>query len=173
MTAAKRHGIDLLRHRAMQLRKEEELTREIEDQLLAVQTGVEVDLDDHIGDDLLRLVFIACHPLLSPDARAALTLKMLGGLTTDEIARAFLVPEATVAQRIVRAKRTRSEAGVAFEQPARAELRARLASVLAAAYPIFPEGRTSVVSGKSEHIRVDIAGPSIIINKTTRSPIEY
>src|SRR3546814_4750027 len=78
MTAAKRHGIDLLRHRAMQLRKEEELTREIEDQLLAVQTGVEVDLDDHIGDDLLRLVFIACHPLLSPDARAALTLKMLG-----------------------------------------------------------------------------------------------
>src|SRR3546814_9432098 len=85
MTAAKRHGIDLLRHRAMQLRKEEELTREIEDQLLAVQTGVEVDLDDHIGDDLLRLVFIACHPLLSPYARAALTPKMLGGLTTDEI----------------------------------------------------------------------------------------
>src|SRR3546814_15582247 len=75
MTAAKRHGIDLLRHRAMQLRKEEELTREIEDQLLAVQTGVEVDLDDHIGDDLLRLVFIACHPLLSPDARAALTAR--------------------------------------------------------------------------------------------------
>src|SRR3546814_13510459 len=96
----------------MQLRKEEELTREIEDQLLAVQTGVEVDLDDHIGDDLLRLVFIACHPLLSPDARAALTLKMLGGLTTDEIARAFLVPEATVAQRIVRAKRTLADAGV-------------------------------------------------------------
>src|SRR3546814_8188389 len=127
----------------MQLRKEEELTREIEDQLLAVQTGVEVDLDDHIGDDLLRLVFIACHPLLSPDARAALTLKMLGGLTTDEIARAFLVPEATVAQRIVRAKRTLADAGVAFEQPARDELHARLASVLEVVYLIFNEGYRS------------------------------
>src|SRR3546814_21201768 len=102
----------------MQLRKEEELTREIEDQLLAVQTGVEVDLDDHIGDDLLRLVFIACHPLLSPDARAALTLKILGGLPTDEIARAFLVPDATVAERIVRAKRKPADAGVAGRKSA-------------------------------------------------------
>src|SRR3546814_13877168 len=102
----------------------------MQDHVLAVISGGDGDLDYDIGDDLVALVFIACHPLLSPVARAALTLKMLGGLTTDEIARGFVVPEATVAQRIVRAKRALADAGVAFEQPARAELHARLASVL-------------------------------------------
>lgn len=140
MTTAKRHGIDLLRHRTMQLRKEGELTREIEDQLLAVQTGTDPDLDDHVGDDLLRLMFTACHPLLSREARIALTLRLLGGLTTDEIARAFLVPEATIAQRIVRAKRSLADARVPFEQPARDALVERLASVLEVIYLIFNEG---------------------------------
>ncbi|NGY04966.1 RNA polymerase sigma factor [Solimonas terrae] len=140
MTTAKRHGIDLLRHRTMQLRKQGELTREIEDQLLAVQAGTDPDLDDHVGDDLLRLMFTACHPLLSREARIALTLRLLGGLTTDEIARAFLVPEATIAQRIVRAKRTLSDARVPFEQPAREALVERLASVLEVIYLIFNEG---------------------------------
>jgi RNA polymerase sigma factor (sigma-70 family) len=140
MTTAKRHGIDLLRHRAMQLRKQGELTREIEDQLLAAQAGGEPDLDDHAGDDLLRLMFTACHPLLSRDARVALTLRLLGGLTTDEIARAFLVPEATIAQRIVRAKRTLADARVPFTQPAREDLGERLASVLDVIYLIFNEG---------------------------------
>jgi predicted RNA polymerase sigma factor len=97
-------------------------------------------IDDHVGDDLLRLMFTACHPVLSTDARVALTLRLLGGLTTGEIARAFLVPEATMAQRIVRAKRTLSESGVAFELPRGAEFEARLASVLQAIYLVFNEG---------------------------------
>jgi predicted RNA polymerase sigma factor len=124
----------------MQLRKQGELTREIEEQLLAVQAGAEPDLDDHVGDDLLRLIFTACHPLLSREARVALTLRLLGGLTTDEIARAFLVPEATIAQRIVRAKRTLADAQVPFAQPAREDLGERLASVLDVIYLIFNEG---------------------------------
>ena len=101
---------------------------------------VEGALDDDVGDDLLRLVFVACHPLLSTEARAALTLRLLGGLTTEEIARAFLVPEPTIAQRIVRAKRTLAEAGVPFEVPRKAERAARLASVLEVVYLIFNEG---------------------------------
>src|SRR5207253_8312290 len=97
-------------------------------------------IDDPIGDDLLRLIFISCHPVLSTEARVALTLRLLGGLTTDEIARAFLVPEATVAQRIVRAKRTLSEAHVPFEVPRGVEFRARLSSVLQVIYLVFNEG---------------------------------
>ena len=97
-------------------------------------------LDDDVGDDLLRLVFISCHPVLSTESQVALTLRLLGGLTTDEIARAFLVPEPTVAQRIVRAKRTLSEAQVPFEVPRGAELAARLSSVLAVIYLVFNEG---------------------------------
>ncbi len=101
---------------------------------------IETALDDDVGDDLLRLVFISCHPVLSTEARIALTLRLLGGLTTDEIARAYLVPEPTVAQRIVRAKRTLSEARVPFVVPRGAELDARLSSVLAVIYLIFNEG---------------------------------
>src|SRR6266853_1107186 len=101
---------------------------------------LDATIDDTIGDDLLRLVFISCHPVLSPEARVALTLRLLGGLTTDEIARAFLVPEPTVAQRIVRAKRTLAEARVPFEIPRKAELAARLASVLEVVYLVFNEG---------------------------------
>ena len=101
---------------------------------------LEAAMDDRIGDDLLSLIFTTCHPVLSTDARVALTLRMLGGLTTDEIARAFLVPEKTLAQRIVRAKRTLGEANVPFEVPRREELQARLASVLEVIYLIFNEG---------------------------------
>jgi predicted RNA polymerase sigma factor len=104
---------------------------------------LEDSLDDEVGDDLLRLIFTACHPLLSTEARAALTLRLLGGLTTEEIARAFLVPEATIAQRIVRAKRTLAKEGVPFEVPRRAELAARLGSVLEVIYLIFNEGYTA------------------------------
>lgn len=140
MTAARHHAIDLLRRRALHARKEDALTREIEEQLLAAQTGVDADADDHVGDDLLRLMFIACHPVLSPEARVALTLRLLGGLTTDEIARAFLVPEPTIAQRIVRAKRTLAEAQLVFETPPREALAGRLGSVLEVIYLVFNEG---------------------------------
>lgn len=148
MAAAKHRAIDLIRHRALHQRKEEELTREIEAQLQdAAPPAPGAALDDPVGDDLLRLVFIACHPVLSTEARVALTLRLLGGLTTDEIARAFLVPEATVAQRIVRAKRTLAEARVPFELPPAEELAARLSSVLEVVYLVFNEGY-SATSGE-------------------------
>ncbi len=140
MAVAKNRALDLLRRRKLHEHKEEELTREIEGQLEAAAPDAEAALDDHVGDDLLRLVFIACHPVLSTEAQVALTLRLLGGLTTAEIARAFLVPEATIAQRIVRAKRTLAEAQVPFEVPRGAELTARLSSVLAVVYLIFNEG---------------------------------
>ena len=138
MAAAKNRAIDLLRRRKLVERKHEEAGRDLE---AAVDTpDLDASLDDEVGDDLLRLVFIACHPILSSEARVALTLRLLGGLTTEEIARAFLVPEATVAQRIVRAKRTLSEARVPFEVPRGTELAARLASVLEVIYLVFNEG---------------------------------
>jgi RNA polymerase sigma factor (sigma-70 family) len=140
MATAKHRAIDLFRKRALHERKEDELTREIEDQLSMAFPAPDAGLDDDIGDDLLRLVFTACHPVLSTEARVALTLRVLGGLTTDEIARAFLVPEPTIAQRIVRAKRTLTEARVPFEVPSAAELAPRLASVLEVIYLIFNEG---------------------------------
>ena len=146
MSTAKHRAIDLLRRSKLHQRKEDQLTREIEEQLeqAAPKLAIDVDaLDDQIGDDLLRLMFIACHPLLSTEARLALTLRLLGGLTTDEIARAFLVPEATVAQRIVRAKRTLAEAHVPFDVPSASELADRLASVLQVVYLIFNEGYTA------------------------------
>src|SRR5207248_7645613 len=128
MTAAKNRAIDILRRRKLLERKQEEVGREVEGE---VETpDLDAAIDDGVGDDLLRLVFIACHPILSPEARVALTLRLLGGLTTEEISRAFLVPETTVAQRIVRAKRTLAEARVPFEVPRGADLAARLSSVL-------------------------------------------
>jgi RNA polymerase sigma factor (sigma-70 family) len=140
MATAKRRALDVLRRRKLLDRKHEELAWELElDQQLADRQA-EASQDDEIGDDLLRLVFTACHPVLSPDARVALTLKLLGGLTTEEIARAFLVPEPTIAQRIVRAKRTLAEARVPFEVPAGDALAPRLASVLEVIYLVFNEG---------------------------------
>src|ERR671938_1407649 len=140
MATAKQRAIDRLRRRGMLERKHEQLGRELELQQEVDAPDLEAALDDEIGDDLLRLVFIACHPVLSTEARVALTLRLLGGLTTDEIARAFLVPEATLAQRIVRAKRTLAEAHVPFELPASADLADRLSSVLEVIYLIFNEG---------------------------------
>ncbi|OGB20618.1 MAG: RNA polymerase subunit sigma-24 [Burkholderiales bacterium RIFCSPLOWO2_02_FULL_57_36] len=144
MTTAKNSAIDHLRRRKLHGLKHEELGRELESQEEVRQAQALADfeaaLEDDIGDDLLRLVFTACHPVLSPEARVALTLRVLGGLTTDEIARAFLIAEPTVAQRIVRAKRTLSEARVPFEVPRKDALAARLESVLEVIYLIFNEG---------------------------------
>jgi RNA polymerase sigma factor (sigma-70 family) len=135
----KRRAIDVLRREERLARKHEQLGRELELQEPA-EPDLDAALDDEIGDDLLRLIFTVCHPVLSTDARVALTLRLLGGLTTDEIARAFLVPETTVAQRIVRAKRTLAEARVPFEVPAEPERTERLASVLEVVYLVFNEG---------------------------------
>jgi len=140
MAAAKNRAIDVLRRNKRVGRKHQEIGRETEAAQEAAVPDLEAALDDDVGDDLLRLVFTACHPVLSPDARVALTLRLLGGLTTDEIARAFLVPEPTIAQRIVRAKRTLAEAGVPFEVPRGNELAARLSSVLEVVYLVFNEG---------------------------------
>jgi RNA polymerase sigma-70 factor (ECF subfamily) len=140
MAAAKRRAIDGFRRKRMLERKHEEIGAEIESDRSDAVADLDDALDDHIGDDLLRLVFVACHPLLSTEARVALTLRLLGGLTTDEIARAFVVPEPTIAQRIVRAKRTLSDAKVPFEVPVKADLAARLDSVLQVIYLVFNEG---------------------------------
>lgn len=140
MATAKNRALDHFRHGRMHAEKEGELTWEIETALTDAQPDVDAQLDDPVRDDLLRLIFIACHPLLSPEARAALTLRLLGGLATDEIARAFLVAEPTIAQRIVRAKKTLSDAKVPFEVPRGGELAERLASVLEVIYLIFNEG---------------------------------
>jgi RNA polymerase sigma factor (sigma-70 family) len=140
MTTAKRRAIDRLRRSKVLERKHEELGRELEARQEETIADFDTAIDDDVGDDLLRLVFISCHPVLSTEARVALTLRLLGGLTTDEIARAFLVPEPTVAQRIVRAKRTLGEAHVPFEVPRGAELASRLSSVLEVIYLVFNEG---------------------------------
>ena len=140
MATAKHRAIDALRRRQRLERKHEELGRDLVTRNGAGGPDLDAALDDPIGDDLLRLVFMTCHPVLSTEARVALTLRLLGGLTTGEIARAFLVPEPTVAQRIVRAKRTLAAARVPFEVPAGDELAARLESVLEVIYLIFNEG---------------------------------
>src|SRR5499433_4331187 len=130
MAAAKHRAIDRLRRRKLIERKHDELSRELEAEGEAGEPDLDAALDDHIGDDLLRLIFTACHPVLPADARVALTLRLIGGLTTEEIARAFLVPEPTIQQRIVRAKRTLAEAKVPFEVPRGEDLVARVSSVL-------------------------------------------
>jgi RNA polymerase sigma-70 factor (ECF subfamily) len=140
MGTAKHRAIDLLRRRTVLARKHEVLGRELEARREGVATDLDAAVDDDIGDDLLRLMFVACHPVLSTEARVALTLRLLGGLATEEIARAYLVPVATVAQRIVRAKRTLTAARVPFEVPAGEERAARLTSVLEVVYLVFNEG---------------------------------
>ncbi|OOG40622.1 RNA polymerase sigma factor [Rhodanobacter sp. C05] len=140
MTTAKHRAIDRLRRSKLLERKHVELMHELEAVQEHAVSEVEAALDDPIGDDLLRLMFIACHPVLSVEARVALTLRLLGGLTTEEIARAFLVPEPTIAQRIVRAKRSLAKAEVPFEVPRAEDLAARLSSVLGVIYLVFNEG---------------------------------
>src|SRR5690348_9994623 len=142
MATGKRRAIDRFRRDKLLDRKHDEILHTLErDEDTA--SALDAAIDDHVGDDLLRLIFTACHPVLSMEARAALTLRLLGGLTTDEIARAFLVPEPTIAQRIVRAKKTLTKEQVPFEVPRGEELEARLSSVLAVIYLIFNEGYTA------------------------------
>ena len=140
MATAKHRAIDMHRRSKRIERKHEQIGHELDAQQEMSVSDLDTALDDDIGDDLLRLMFTACHPVLSTEARVALTLRLLGGLTTDEIARAFVVPESTVAQRIVRAKRTLSEARVPFEVPRGADRDARLSSVLGVIYLVFNEG---------------------------------
>src|SRR3989454_2363180 len=140
MATAKHRAIDRLRRSKRLERKHEELGRELEARREIAVAEFEAAVDDDVGDDLLRLMFTACHPVLSPEAQVALTLRLLGGLTMEEIARAFLVPEPTVAQRIVRAKRILADAHVPFEVPRGDELASRLSSVLEVIYLIFNEG---------------------------------
>jgi RNA polymerase sigma factor (sigma-70 family) len=147
MAAAKHRAIDMFRRNKRLARKHEEIGRELQTQQDNSMPDFAATLDDQIGDDLLRLVFVSCHPVLTTEARVALTLRLLGGLTTDEIARAFLVREPTIAQRIVRAKRTLADAHVPFEVPRGAELAARLGSVLEVIYLVFNEGYSATSGG--------------------------
>jgi RNA polymerase sigma factor (sigma-70 family) len=140
MTTAKRRAIDVFRRVERLQRKTDELGRELEEQQTLLQRELETAVDEDVGDDMLRLIFIACHPVLSTEARIALTLRLLGGLSTEEIAHAFLLPVATVAQRIVRAKRVLAEARIPFEVPHGADRDARLSSVLDVLYLVFNEG---------------------------------
>ena len=147
MATAKHRAIDLLRRNTLLTRKHEQLGHELEAQRELAVPDLDAAIDDHVGDDLLRLVFISCHPILSTEARVALTLRLLGGLRTDEIARAFLVSEPTIAQRIVRAKKTLADAHVPFVVPRRSEFGARLSSVLQVIYLIFNEGYAATAGG--------------------------
>src|SRR6202165_2672140 len=140
MATAKHRAIDHLRRGKLVERKHEELGREIEVRQRTSAPDLDAAIDDHVGDDLLRLVFTACHPVLSTDARVALTLRLLGGLTTEEIARAYLFPEPTIAQRTVRARGALAEARVPFAVPRGADRAARLSSVLEVIYLVFNEG---------------------------------
>ncbi|MFL5521692.1 MAG: RNA polymerase sigma factor, partial [Gemmatimonadales bacterium] len=140
MAVAKHRAIDHFRRSRRLEHKHAELARELEEQQHVTASAVDAAIDDHVGDDLLRLIFTTCHPVLSAEARVALTLRLLGGLTTEEIARAFLTSVAAVQQRIVRAKRTLAESRVPFEVPRGTELAARFASVLEVIYLVFNEG---------------------------------
>jgi RNA polymerase sigma factor (sigma-70 family) len=147
MTAAKHRAIDRLRQRALAAKKEEALGQALELERGPAAPDLDAAIDEDLGDDLLRLVFIACHPVLPMEARVALTLRLLGGLTTSEIARAFLVPEPTVAQRIVRAKRLLADAKVPFEVPRKEALAQRLSGVLQVVYLVFNEGYSATAGG--------------------------
>jgi RNA polymerase sigma factor (sigma-70 family) len=167
MTTAKRRALDHLRHLKLQAEKHEEIGHDLEAQDALVVPDFVDALDaarqDDIGDDLLRLIFTACHPVLSTDARVALTLKLLGGLTTHEIARAYLVPEPTIAQRIVRAKRTLSDARVPYEVPRGEALAERLASVLEVVYLVFNEGYTA--TGGADWMRPALAQEALRLGR--------
>ncbi|HUB35834.1 MAG TPA: RNA polymerase sigma factor [Solirubrobacteraceae bacterium] len=165
MATAKHRAIDLQRRRARLRRKHEELARELpgSDEAAASELEQALDEEAQVQDDLLRLLFMTCHPLLSSEARVALTLRLLGGLTTGEIARAYLVSEATVAQRIVRAKRTLAEARVPFELPSAGELPARLSSVLEVIYLIFNEGYTATAG--PEWMRPDLCEEALRLGR--------
>ena len=163
MTTARRRAIDMLRRRTLLQRKQEELGYEIEAQLERAIPDLDAELDDDIGDERLRLVFTCCHPVLSTEARVALTLRLLGGLTTPEIARAFLTSEATVAQRIVRAKRTLAEVRVPFEVPRAGELRERLASVLEVIYLVFNEGYAATAG--DDWLRADLCEDALRLGR--------
>jgi RNA polymerase sigma factor (sigma-70 family) len=164
MATAKRRAIDELRRNQRVKRKHEELGYAIELEKRSDASDIEAAVDDEIGDDLLRLIFTACHPVLSTEARVALTLRMLGGLTTQEIARAFLVSEPTIAQRIVRAKRALAEARVPFEVPRGPELAARLASVLEVLYLIFNEGYSATAG--DDWLRPDLCEDALRLGRT-------
>jgi RNA polymerase sigma factor (sigma-70 family) len=163
MATAKHRAIDLVRRRARYDQKLREVGRDMEAQARAPGEPDVDKMDDHIGDDLLRLIFIACHPILSTEARAALTLRLIGGLTTHEIARAFLVGEPTIAQRIVRAKRALAQAKVPFEIPAPGELAGRLSSVLEVIYLVFNEGY-SATSGE-DWIRPELCAEALRLGR--------
>jgi RNA polymerase sigma factor (sigma-70 family) len=172
MAIGKRRAIDVMRRGPMMDRKHAEIGADLESKEESPEAELAEALDDQVGDDLLRLVFIACHPVLSTEARVALTLRLLGGLTTDEIARAFLVPESTIAQRIVRAKRTLSDKKVPFEVPRGAELAARVSSVLEVIYLIFNEGY-SATSGE-DWVRPNLCQDALRLGRIVaeRSPNE-
>ena len=163
MATAKHRAIDLIRRRARYHQKLQEAGRDMEAQAQALGEPDAEDMDDHIGDDLLRLIFIACHPVLSAEARAALTLRLIGGLTTHEIARAFLVAEPTIAQRIVRAKRTLADKKIPFEIPAPGELAGRVVSVLDVIYLIFNEGY--VATSGQDWIRPELCTEALRLSR--------
>jgi RNA polymerase sigma factor (sigma-70 family) len=163
MATAKHRAFDLLRRDKMLDRKYAEVGHELEARQEMAVPDLDAALDDQVGDDLLRLVFISCHPVLSREARVALTLRLLGGLTTEEIARAFLVPEPTIAQRIVRAKRTLAEAHVPFEVPRGDELAARLSSVLEVLYLVFNEGYSATAG--DDWMRPQLCGEALRLGR--------
>jgi RNA polymerase sigma factor (sigma-70 family) len=163
MATAKHRAIDLLRRNKRLQQKHEQLAGELELQGDSVEAQLEASIEERVGDDLLCLIFMCCHPVLSEQAQVALTLRLLGGLKTEEIARAFLVPESTVAQRIVRAKRTLTEAKVPFALPEVDELGERLSSVLAVLYLIFNEGYTA--SGGEDWIRADLCEEALRLGR--------
>jgi len=163
MATAKHRAIDRLRRRTLLTRKHEALVAEVEAQEATAEPDLDAALDDEIGDDLLSLLFTTCHPVLSTEARVALTLRLFGGLKTDEIAHAFLVPEATVAQRIVRAKRTLAETSVPIEVPRGPELAARLASVLGVVYLIFNEGYSA--TGGEDWVRPELCEEALRLGR--------
>src|SRR5579871_6886811 len=164
MTAAKRRALDTLRRGQMLVQKHEEITRELEAQQQRLGEAMDQALDQVIDDDVLRLIFTACHPVLALEGRVALTLRLVGGLTTAEIARAFLVPEKTIGQRIFRAKKALSEADVPFETPRGDELRSRMKSVLSVVYLIFNEGYTAT-SGE-EWMRAALCDEALRLGRT-------